>query len=297
MFSMPCFSVAVEDGQPAQEPRICSETTPEAPSKLLKMMSPPSPATAGRTRVSSNSLICETISASPSSKLSSLASSAAPSMSGASRVKCSMIAPRIDGFRCRQSLESVFVTEMKSLPKNTRDTSSMANSARARGERSPDSRVGKSATAASPITSRPGRNFSVAGFGVDSVWMNMRSLETYRGPSLVPFQYTLYMDPRDGRIKAISEVRRDAFPFPVPIARGFRAFGAVVFGCKRRLNRVGIADFRFRARPFTRSTDALGDLGFSGDFGHQFHTRDITALYHATSLRYERRFPKASRRP
>src|SRR4051812_7680630 len=76
------------------------------------------------------------------------------------------------GLRCFQS-PSRLVTEIKSAPKNTRETSGMENSALARGERPAVSALGKSATAPSPITSRPGRNFRVAGLGVDSVWMNM----------------------------------------------------------------------------------------------------------------------------
>ena len=34
MFSMPFFSVIVDDGHPAQDPRICRNTTPEPLSKL-----------------------------------------------------------------------------------------------------------------------------------------------------------------------------------------------------------------------------------------------------------------------
>ena len=173
MFSMPFLSVAVDEGQPAQEPRRCRNTVPDPPSKPLKTISPPSPATAGRTRVSSNSLIWDTISESPSSKDSSSSPSAAAlSIRGRPRVKCSMIAPRTAGFRCRQS-PSDLVTEMKSEPKKTLPTSGMPKRAAASGERAAASLSGKSATALSPITSRPGRNFSVAGFGVDSVWMNI----------------------------------------------------------------------------------------------------------------------------
>ena len=63
-FSMPCFSVAVEDGQPAQEPRMLRKTTPSR--KPRKVMSPPSWATAGRTRVSISSLMVATVSESSS---------------------------------------------------------------------------------------------------------------------------------------------------------------------------------------------------------------------------------------
>src|SRR5690242_3078510 len=79
------------------------------------------------------------------------------------------------GFRCFQS-PSRLVTEMKSAPKKTRLTSGMVNSALAKGERPAVEASGKSATPPSPITSRPGRNFRVAGLGVDSVWMNMAAL-------------------------------------------------------------------------------------------------------------------------
>ena len=49
------------------------------------------------------------------------------------------------------------------------------------------------------MTSRPGRNFRVAGLGVDSVWMNMgvRFLER--------FQLEPYMDLDPGRIKAAQD--------------------------------------------------------------------------------------------
>src|SRR5476651_2073795 len=94
------------------------------------------------------------------------------------------------GFRCFQS-PSRLVTEMKSEPKKTRETSGMANRAVARGERPAVSALGKSATAPSPITSRPGRNLRVAGLGVDSVWMNMGA----------PGDCTPYMDPREGGFK------------------------------------------------------------------------------------------------
>ena len=77
-----------------------------------------------------------------------------------------------------------------------RPTSGVSNRARAKGERAAASRDGKSATAPSPITSRPGRNFKVAGLGVDSVWMNMIFC------FLEPFQSISYMDPASRRIKA-----------------------------------------------------------------------------------------------
>src|SRR5258705_4341394 len=82
-----------------------------------------------------------------------------------------MMAPRIAGFRCRQS-PSRLVTVTKSEPKKTRSTSGMAKSRTASGERLQAAASGKS-TVPSLMTSRPGRNFKVAGLGVVSVWMNM----------------------------------------------------------------------------------------------------------------------------
>ena len=61
MFSTPDLSVAVDEGQPAQAPFMCSQTTPVSASKREKTMSPPSWATAGRMRLSSSSLISVTI--------------------------------------------------------------------------------------------------------------------------------------------------------------------------------------------------------------------------------------------
>src|SRR5215469_4021462 len=86
-----------------------------------------------------------------------------------------MIVPKIAGFRCFQSPADL-VTEMKSEPKNTRLTSGTVKRAAASGERAAAPLSGKSATEPSPMTSRPGRNFKVAGLGVDSVWMNMSQI-------------------------------------------------------------------------------------------------------------------------
>jgi hypothetical protein len=67
------------------------------------------------------------------------------------------------------------VTVTKSVPKNTPDTPSTAKMRAASGEVAAASAEGKSAVPVSS-TLRPGRNLSVAGFGVDSVWMNMVAL-------------------------------------------------------------------------------------------------------------------------
>src|SRR5216684_476812 len=172
---MPCFRVAVEDGQPEHEPFMWRNTTPSL--KPRKVMSPPSLATAGRTRVSISSLMMATVSASSLSKNSSSpAASIAPLTIGAPDMKCSMMAPRIAGLICCHSA-SDFVTVMKSLPRNTPATPGTPNSRSARGDFAASAALGMSRTP-SGNTGRPGRNFRVAGFGVASVWMNISKIST-----------------------------------------------------------------------------------------------------------------------
>jgi hypothetical protein len=71
---------------------------------------------------------------------------------------------------------AVWVTVMKSEPRNTRATPGRAKMRDASGLRIAASTPAKSAVPRSPITSRPGMNFRVAGLGVDSVSMNMASV-------------------------------------------------------------------------------------------------------------------------
>src|SRR5665213_4478962 len=82
-----------------------------------------------------------------------------------------MMAPRIAGLICCQS-PSLLVTEMKSEPKNTPHTFGRSNNFSASGDCAAASLVGMSSVPLSS-TPRPGRNFRVAGLGVDSVWMNI----------------------------------------------------------------------------------------------------------------------------
>src|SRR6476620_7919255 len=82
-----------------------------------------------------------------------------------------MMAPRMAGLRCCHS-PSPLVTLMKSEPKNTPVTPSISNSRVASGEPSVSSPA-RNSKVPSPSTVRPGMNFSVAGLGVASVWMNM----------------------------------------------------------------------------------------------------------------------------
>src|ERR1019366_5972339 len=83
-----------------------------------------------------------------------------------------MIAPSTCAFSVSHGTSSVLVTVTKSPPRNTRATPSRPNNAVASGERAAEALEAKSAVER-PITSRPGRNFNVAGFGVPSVSMNM----------------------------------------------------------------------------------------------------------------------------
>ena len=80
-----------------------------------------------------------------------------------------MIAPSTAGFTCGHSdPSSAFVTEMKSCPKYTPETPGTANREEARGERAA-AWASRASKVDSGITTRPGRNFRVAGFGVASV--------------------------------------------------------------------------------------------------------------------------------
>src|SRR3990170_4870216 len=143
------------------------------------MMSPPSCATAGRTRVSISSRISAIISASAGS--SSICGGAATSMpaavpalnSGAPLTKWSSSMPTTSGSSSSHETPGAAVTEMKSPPKKTPSTMPVANKAEASGEASAESRSAKSRLPAS-ITVSPGRNLRVAGLGVCSVRISMR---------------------------------------------------------------------------------------------------------------------------
>src|SRR5215470_13395182 len=169
---MPCFRVAVEDGQPEHEPFMCRNTMPSL--KPRKVMSPPSLATAGRTRASISSLMVATVSESFASKNSSRSSDGAASALftiGAPDMKCSMMAPRIAGLSCCHS-PAVLVTATKSEPKNTPEIPAISNRRSASGDWAAAS-LSRMSSVPLVSTGRPGRNLSVAGFGVGSVWMNM----------------------------------------------------------------------------------------------------------------------------
>src|SRR5262249_33680508 len=71
-------------------------------------------------------------------------------------------------------------TVMKSVPKNTPLTPSISNRRSASGDCAASAALGMSSVP-SASTARPGRNFSVAGFGVASVWMNIIGLPGRRG--------------------------------------------------------------------------------------------------------------------
>src|SRR4029453_2901656 len=137
-------------------------------------MSPPSLATAGRTRASISSLMVATVSESFASKNSSPSPDGAASALftiGARDMKCSMMTPRIAGLSCCHSL-AVLVTAMKSEPKNTPEIPAISNRRSASGDCAAAS-LSRMSSVPLVNTGRPGRNLSVAGFGVGSVWMNM----------------------------------------------------------------------------------------------------------------------------
>src|SRR5262245_33485284 len=142
--------------------------------KPRKVMSPPSFATAGRTRASISSLMVATVSESFASKNSSRSSDGAASALftiGAPDMKCSMMAPRIAGLSCCHS-PAVLVTATKSEPKNTPEIPGISNRRSASGDWAAAS-LSRMSSVPLVSTGRPGRNLSVAGFGVGSVWMNM----------------------------------------------------------------------------------------------------------------------------
>src|SRR5437870_1158786 len=131
-----------------------------------KVISPPSLATAGRTRASINSLIAATVSESFASKNSSPSADAVastPLTIGAPDMQCSIMAPRIAGLSCCHS-PALFVTAMKSEPKNTPDTPVISNRRSARGDWAADC-LSRMSSVPLVSTARPGRNLSVAGFG------------------------------------------------------------------------------------------------------------------------------------
>src|SRR5262249_12537585 len=142
--------------------------------KPRKVMSPPSLATAGRTRASINSLMVATVSESFASKNSSPSPDGAASALftiGAPDMKCSMMTPRIAGLSCCHS-PVVLVTAMKSEPKNTPEIPAISNRRSASGDCAAAS-LSRMSSVPLVSTGRPGRNLSVAGLRVGAVWMNM----------------------------------------------------------------------------------------------------------------------------
>src|SRR5215210_3234776 len=145
-------------------------------------MSPPSWATAGRTRVSINSLIWSMISASAGSSSTEGGSSAMwipaalPGVNrGAPLTKWSSRASRTSGSRSVHETAGEAVTDTKSRPKNTPSTMPLSNSALASGDACALSASAKSRVPAS-ITVCPGRNLRVAGLGVCSVRISISAM-------------------------------------------------------------------------------------------------------------------------
>src|SRR6202047_5524447 len=121
-----------------------------------------------------------TVAASSPAKNSSPSPWAAPSNSpmskGSPETKCSMMAPRTTGLRFGQSPPD-FVTEMKSEPKNTPETPSIANSACASGD-CPAPSASLVSSVPCGKTGQPGRNFTGAGLGVACGSSNMEFSQT-----------------------------------------------------------------------------------------------------------------------
>src|SRR4029077_4043599 len=128
------------------------------------------------------------------------------------------------GLRFGQSLPD-FVTEMKSEPKNTPETPSIANSACARGD-CPAPSASLMSSVPCVKTGRPGRNFKVAGLGVASVSMNMEFSQTSgskpeldRGTGII-----LKYDGDTANVQAVS-LGREFFYGWRPVRNGFRSHG------------------------------------------------------------------------
>ena len=148
-------------------------------------MSPPSPATAGRTRVSSSSLMVATVSA--SLVVEELAR----------RRRCRRRSPRLeqrlaghevlhDGAEDRRLEVLPFAVGLGhgdevGAEEHAGDARRWRTAARASGDARRRRGVADVERAVVQARLRPGRNFSVAGFGVASVWMNIGLLLTQRG--------------------------------------------------------------------------------------------------------------------
>ena len=89
------------------------------------------------------------------------------------RRKMPMMIPSTAGFRCAHST-SFLVTETKSCPNITNSTPAMDSSASASGALAA---LSSERIQAPPVASTvwPGKNLSVAGLGVGSVWINIGS--------------------------------------------------------------------------------------------------------------------------
>ena len=94
----------------------------------------------------------------------------APERTGAPERKNSVTTPSTAGLSWLHS-PALLVTEMKSGVKNTPPTPGSSISALASGEASA-SAASRASNVPDSSTGRPGRNLSVAGLGVASVWMN-----------------------------------------------------------------------------------------------------------------------------
>ena len=81
----------------------------------------------------------------------------------------SIIVPRSKDFKKNQSASGFLVTVIKSDPRKTPSTPSMAKRRLEKGDVSHDDPAANDMGDRSPITERPGINFKHSGFGVSSV--------------------------------------------------------------------------------------------------------------------------------
>ena len=171
---MPFLSVMVEDGQPAQEPCRCSETMPVAAVKALED-DVAAILRHGGTHAGVDQFLDlgDHFGIAFAVRLSSASSARAFDQRQAAG---EMLHDRAQKRGLQMLPVAVALGDGDEIAsrKTRATTSGVCEQARGQGRAAGLFRaLGKSATAPSPITSRPGRNFRVAGLGVDSVWMNM----------------------------------------------------------------------------------------------------------------------------
>ena len=150
---------------------IARETVPSL--KPRKVMSPPSPATAGRMRVSSRSLIVSTVCASFGAKNSPSSTTSAREPSESSRrARHEMLHDRAQYGRLQMRPLAARFGHRDEI-RAEEHAGDAVDAEQALGQRRTLPACSGSGSRRAVAAGRPGRNLSVAGFGVASVWMNM----------------------------------------------------------------------------------------------------------------------------